>query len=120
MGVTNFPNGVKAGNVTISGSTIVPDGGGTAVISDTAGHVVAHGSWAGTAAGTVATGLTGTVTRVVASLRTISTAVGEPFTVAAKPNGTGGSVDFTVYAFGGTAADLAAGTVDWVAFGTAV
>jgi hypothetical protein len=91
MTLTNFPKGATLGNLKY-GQTVI------------------------TGSGTAPTGLLGTPTFVVASLRNIGSAAGDPFTVQAVPIG-GGSVVFTVRAqAGGTATN--AGTVNYIAIGT--
>lgn len=91
MGLTNFPKGATLGNIKY-GQTVI------------------------TGIGTAPTGLSGTATYVVASLRNIGSAAGDPFTLQAVPIG-GGSIVFTVRAqAGGTATN--AGTVNYIAIGT--
>ena len=81
-------------------------------------QVVASGSTAITTAGTVASGMAH-VGQVVASLASIGTASLAAFTVVADPTTVGGgSIVFTCYDNAGSAA-TAAGTVNWIAIGTA-
>lgn len=79
--------------------------------------VAASGSTAITGAGTVASGMAN-VQNVVASLANVGTAAGEANVVFANPSLGGGSVIFSLFDGGGTVA-TSAGTVNWVAFGTA-
>lgn len=108
--ISNAELAMLDGAVTGTGAVLVHDGA--------AGAAVAHGVGTVTGAGTITTGLTGTIDGCVASLRGASTAVGQPYIVTCAP-GAAGKVVVTVGAYGGTAA-TAAGTVDWIAFGTAV
>ena len=98
MGVTNFPNGISTGGVTLAPSATI------------AGTVISG-------AGTVATGLT-TCTGAVATLSgtLLGTAVaGSPFGVTATASGA--SVIIRVHDIAGAAA-TGSGTVNVVSFGT--
>jgi hypothetical protein len=90
MGLTNYPQGVNAGNIK-------------------------YGTTAITGLGTVDLGLSA-ITQVQATLETIGAALGQPFVVSARGIA-GGSAIFAVTALGGTAATTA-GTVNWIATGT--
>lgn len=91
---------------------------GNALAYDNAGfRIAASGSTAITGSGTVASGMAD-VQHVVASLANVGTAAGEANVVFADPSVGGGSVLFSCYDLGGTAA-TSAGTVNWIAVGTA-
>ncbi len=84
-------------------------------------QVVASGSTAITTAGTIATGLAGgAVGQVIASIANAGTiaASADPAVVYARATGSAGSVIFELYGLNGAVATNA-GTVHWVAFGTA-
>lgn len=84
-------------------------------------QVVASGSTAITGAGTVDTGLAGgAVGQIVASIANAGTIAptGDPLVVYARPTGSAGSVIFECYGLNGLAATNA-GTIHWVALGTA-
>lgn len=109
MGVTRFPNGVRIGSQ--AGATALFQIGTQTVFPFTTGGTLL------TAGGTIASGLNGAVTLVIASL-----ASGQGtgcFTVSGYPVGTtGGSIGFSIANSSGAAATTA-GTVAWMAVGTA-
>ena len=152
MGATNFPDGLNIGSAAGGtaefqlGTTVVTstpaelnilDGVtatatelnyldgllGNALAHDaSAFQIVASGSTTLTGAGTIATGLGGTVQQVIASIANGAGAgtatVGDPAVLWSRPVGTtGGSVAFEMYDNGGSVSSVA-GTIHWVAFGT--
>lgn len=131
MGVTNLPDGLNIGSE--GGASATFQIGGTAVTSTAAElnyadgllgkalafdsatpYIVAAGTLAGTVGGTVASGLSVAPTYVTASLG----GAGTGSFVATARAGSGGSVIIEVYNSSGAAA-TDAGTVTWLAIGTA-
>lgn len=139
MPVTNFPDGVNVGNdasgtaqfqlggtaVTTTAAELNKADGilGNALAYDNAGfRIAASGSTAITGSGTIATGMAN-VQHVVASLAGVVTAgtaaAGDAITVIVDPVTVGGgSVIFRCLDKSGINA-TAAGTVNWIAIGTA-
>lgn len=91
---------------------------GNVLAYDNAGfRILASGSTAITGSGTIASGMAD-VQHVVASLANVGTAAGDAFAVFADPSVGGGSIAFSCFQDDASAASNA-GTVNWIAVGTA-
>ena len=137
MGLTNFPNGVNAGDSAVDGgtplqirsvtvsataaelNTLAGALGAKALSYDSATPMVmASGSTAVTGTALFGTGLGGTVSHVLASIAHAGTSVSSPRLVQAYGLTSGGTITIECYALAGTLTNVA-GTVNWIAIGTA-